>query len=1455
MFWVLIIMFALSQVAPAAVVPVVASQRAPRAWDELVVPAGWAAELQRVPRAWDRLVLPDGWAAALEAAPVLPAVRALPAAPAPAPVVVPVPLQPDPHRVALPRRACPICREIHQYDQLNCRDLCFCGLRHRPNFHCDGVAVDSALKIHHYLSTHSSPAVPVHHLGTMERLCPHCHAQFFKNETINCCQRGTVCVPIPEVPAHVHSLICSRPVLSQIRVYNMAMAMASTGHKNMSPDWGMFTMGGKSYHRLSANFQNPRGPPAFAQIYMLDTTAATARRLQLFPHARSGSSLDASVLAQLHDTLLACNPWIGRFHTAGMNNLPELVWHSCDTAVSLDGMGMGAMIEGCGHRNIVIRIKTGDGVNNVIQNIDDGHELYHPLAYVLLFPTGSGGWGSAQQRLNLDGSDAGKLTLTKWALYLIQRRVEGPSHLQSCGVLTSELWCDVWAQVESMKLGFLRSPQAQSRFRSSRFCAVEDTIRNQGNLANEGTPVVMPASFVGGAKWYRALYHDAMALPAHFGRPDLFLTMTCNPRWSEIVNSIPAGVDPDPVLHADIVARVFMLKWMALMHDIIVGQIFGPVLAFCWRIEWQFRGWPHVHCMIVLARKLLSAEQIDGVVSAEIPDPVAHPELHQLVTDLHIHGPFCDEIEPKARCRQHSKKKDSNDCRFHFPKERQLFTVVCANQFPLYRRRGRFSAVVKRRTVSDEWVASYNALLLLRYRCHLNIEVCTHLKVTKYCYKYVFKRPDESCIVIDEIEHFLSSRVLSVSEAVWRILGLRLHHEWPPVFRLDLHLPRQHRVTFEADASADVMHDIHEQTTTLLQWFLLNQHDARARQYKYSEIPRHYVWKENAWQQRKNDCQNVGRIYVVGYQDTELFYLRRLLCIVRGATCWMDLLSYMGTTYTTFKDTCGARGMLADDAEYMAAMQDMCDETCSVDSLRRQFTCMLVHCRPANGSAIFEMFLAELCGCDDASSEDVDCTLWAMEAYCNEMGHSLAEMGFRLPALRMIVNYPDNCVDVHCHNRDVAFASFSDEQRAAASHILEAVASGAGGIFYIQAPGGCGKSFWANGVCAALKAEGLLPVVMAASGLAATVLDSGRTAHSTLKIPIDIDDTSWCSADASVKNHISNCCCLFWDECSMVHEDVANCVNRSMQDWLHSSQMFGGKVMVFMGDFQQLLPVVRGGSGDYHTIMHTDWWPTVTVLHFTKSFRSDVQDYCVMLKQVGTGAMPAVTVPPACVSDDLDVFCDRVMGDYTSTQRHVVCLTLEDAAAINARIIARLPGPTVVAASSDIPINCRDPDLYSDEFIHSLHFPGSPPALLELKIGARYLIMRNLDQQRSLVNGTEVTLVSMRSSTITVRTKEQLVVLPRINFIINPSESGLPFALHRRQFPIMPAFALTVHRVQGQTLKYLGLYFTGDVFCHGLLYTALSRVRSWSDVCAYFCGDDDCVIKNLVRRHIIAHLL
>ena len=89
------------------------------------------------------------------------------------------------------------------------------------------------------------------------------------------------------------------------------------------------------------------------------------------------------------------------------------------------------------------------------------------------------------------------------------------------------------------------------------------------------------------------------------------------------------------------------------------------------------------------------------------------------------------------------------------------------------------------------------------------------------------------------------------------------------------------------------------------------------------------------------------------------------------------------------------------------------------------------------------------------------------------------------------------------------------------------------------------------------------------------------------------------------------------------------------------------------------------------------------------------------------------------VSTDLEDFCFHVFGDYSQWQRHVVCLTLQDAATINSFIMRRLPGHIETAAAVDDKVDCKDPDLYSDEYLQSIHIPGMPPALLECKEGAR----------------------------------------------------------------------------------------------------------------------------------------
>jgi len=84
---------------------------------------------------------------------------------------------------------------------------------------------------------------------------------------------------------------------------------------------------------------------------------------------------------------------------------------------------------------------------------------------------------------------------------------------------------------------------------------------------------------------------------------------------------------------------------------------------------------------------------------------------------------------------------------------------------------------------------------------------------------------------------------------------------------------------------------------------------------------------------------------------------------------------------------------------------------------------------------------------------------------------------------------------------------------------------------------------------------------------------------------------------------------------------------------------------------------------------------------------------------------------------------------------------------------------------------------------------------------------------------------------------------------LNPSDNSLPFKFRRKQFPIKIAYAMSINRSQGQTLKNVGVYLPDSVFTHGQLYVALSRVNNSHNI---LISSKTLFTRNIVFEEILS---
>jgi hypothetical protein len=363
-------------------------------------------------------------------------------------------------------------------------------------------------------------------------------------------------------------------------------------------------------------------------------------------------------------------------------------------------------------------------------------------------------------------------------------------------------------------------------------------------------------------------------------------------------------------------------------------------------------------------------------------------------------------------------------------------------------------------------------------------------------------------------------------------------------------------------------------------------------------MPQHFVWKakENMWVTRQK-CFAIGRLYHCSPAHGERFYLRLLLTVRVGPTAYDDLCTVDGVRHPTFKAACKAMGLLEDDREWIATFEEACDFAGGA-ALRNLFTVALTFGEVTEPLELWDAFKDRICADliyrmrrmenpPDFADGHIDYGLFLIASILSERGKTLQDFG--LPSVRG---------DWHCRPEAPApqevesqeemeekarllVSQLNDDQKVIFERVVAAVVDRTGHSFFAQGPGGTGKTFVYRAVYYHLRSRGYNVVCVASSGIAATLLPYGRTAHSVFRIPLVLNESSVCSVSkqSAAAAFLKSVDLFIWDEVPMQHRFAFEAVSRLLCD-LHgidghmNPRIFGGVSFLMGADFAQTPPVI-----------------------------------------------------------------------------------------------------------------------------------------------------------------------------------------------------------------------------------------------------------------------------------------
>ncbi|VDO46348.1 unnamed protein product [Haemonchus placei] len=515
---------------------------------------------------------------------------------------------------------------------------------------------------------------------------------------------------------------------------------------------------------------------------------------------------------------------------------------------------------------------------------------------------------------------------------------------------------------------------------------------------------------------------------------------------------------------------------------------------------------------------------MNSIVQATIPDQGAEPRLFSIVTTCMMHR-SCGADNSRSPCMVDGKYSK------RFPKEFRDETSADFDSYPMYRRPndGR-TCVSAGKILDNRSVVPYNTYLALRYNGHLNVEICGMIQAVKYMYKYVYKGPDRATLhmiwnengfdsrVVDEIDEFVNARYV--------------------------HLSGYQNVTFQGGREEDSVRQAADKETMLTAFSKLNEEheplygegdvpelEKDVRTLLYVQVPEFFSFDQQArkWKMRQRKSRPIGRMYTADPLDVERYSLRTLLLDRRGPKSFSDLGTVDGVVHVFFKEAAKALGLMNDDSHYESCLSEA-SEFHMPGQFRSLFSSLLCFCSVSEPEQLWEKFKRALA--EDYIHRGLGEEEGVVRAYYDIMDKMIVcganLMSIISPSSHEMsdqLNEEEFTEDEHISCGSHLMVQLNVHQKAAADSISSTIDDGNHQHFFIDGPGGSGKTLLYTALYHTLLGMRKNVICVAWTEIAANLLPNGRTASSAFKLNIH-DNNRTCTmkrqlAEANILRNVS----------------------------------------------------------------------------------------------------------------------------------------------------------------------------------------------------------------------------------------------------------------------------------------------------------------------------------------------